>query len=362
MDLGYTLRFIIWMFLGGLLISRLSKRQRVRVLGEKRERWSTTAAILLVIPLIYWAANRPLNYGDSWPYYLSFQNAPSSFSEIGQYAERVQKDKGFYILSALIKCVIGNRYVAYFAIIAAIQLLCLGLIYRKYSRNYWLSIFLFVASTDYTSWLFNGVRQGLAAAVAFAAAGMVIRKKYTPAILLILLASRFHQSALLLIPIIFIVQGKAWNAKTNLVLVFAMLCVLFVGEFTTFLDDAMADTQYENVVSDWTGSNDDGTNALRVLVYAAPTIMAFMWRRKVRDADNQLINICVNMSIVSTGIYIVSMFTSGIFIGRLPIYMSLYNYILLPWEIRHFFKKDMRMFVSVALVGFYLLFFLYSYM
>lgn len=362
MDLGYTLRFIIWLFLGGLLISRLTKRQRIRVLGEKRERWTPTAAILLVIPLIYWCATRSLWIGDTGSYYNSFVAAPSSLSEISAYADTRPKDTTFYVFGALIKCIISENPRNYFAIIGALQLLCLMAVYRKYSRNYWLSIFLFVASTDYTAWMFNGMRQFLAAAITFTGAAFIFRKKYIPAILLIWFASLFHQSALLLIPVIFIVQGSAWNKRTNLVLLLSIVCILFVGEFTTFLDDAMQDTQYKNVVSDFTNSSDDGTNGLRVLVYAVPTIMAFIWQREVRDANNRMINICVNMSIVSTGVYIVSMFTSGIFLGRLPIYMSLYNYILLPWEIRHFFKKDMRMFATVALIGFYLLFFAYSYM
>lgn len=358
MDVGYSLRFIIWLFLGGLLISRLSTRQRIRVLGEKRERWSTGAAIALVIPLIYWAGTRDFWFADTWAYYTAFQNAPTSLSDIITYADSINKDRGYHLFGAVFKCLISNDATTYFIAVAAIQMLCLAFVYRKYSRNYWLSIFLFVVSTDYISWMFNGLRQFFAAALIFAALGLVVRRRYLPTILLILVASRFHQSALLMIPVIFIVQGKAWNVKTNLVLVFSVVCILFVGEFTTFLDDAMQETQYKNVVSDWTAGQDDGTNALRVLVYAVPTIMAFLWRKKVQEADNPLINVCVNMSIISTGIYIVSMFTSGIFIGRLPIYMSLYNYILLPWEIRHFFKKDMRMFITVALVGCYCVFFL----
>ncbi len=362
LTLDYVLQFIIWLFLGGMVISYLTKRQHVRILGKKRERWSLFAAILLVVPLIYWCATRSIWIGDTSGYYDKFNAAPTSIGEISDYANSFSKDNTFYAFSALIKCILGSDSQIYFAVIACIQLLTLAVIYRKYSRNYWLSIFLFVASTDYTAWMFNGMRQFLAAAISFAAAGLVFRKKYLPAMLVIYFASLFHQSALLLLPVIFLVQGEAWNRKTNLVLVFAMVCVLFVGEFTSFLDGAMADTQYKNVVSDFTNSEDDGTNALRVLVYAVPTILAFVYRRKVQEADNSMINVCVNMSIVSTGVYIVSMFTSGIFLGRLPIYMSLYNYILLPWEIRHFFKKDMRMFMTVALIGFYLMFFLYSYM
>ena len=49
-------------------------------------------------------------------------------------------------------------------------------------------------------------------------------------------------------------------------------------------------------------------------------------------------NFVANMSIVSTGLYIISMFTRGTSLLVVsPIYASLYNYILLPWEIDHMF-------------------------
>ena len=117
MDLGYSLRFIIWLFLGGLLISRLSTRQRIRVLGEKRERWSTTAAILLVIPLIYWCATRSLWVGDTSAYYDSFAKAPSSLAGISDYVDSYTKDKTFYAFGALIKCIFGSDARVYFGIV-----------------------------------------------------------------------------------------------------------------------------------------------------------------------------------------------------------------------------------------------------
>ncbi len=355
-------KFILWVFIGGLLISKLSTRRHIEVLGNKRERWRVSAAILFVIPLIYWCATRNRYFGDTGAYYNAFVKAPPSFSGLPAYLEFYSKDQWFYVLNVIIKLFIGERPRLYFAVIAAIQLLCITLIYRKYSRNLWLSIFLFVASTDYTGWMFNGTRQFFAACITFIALPLIVEKKYFFSILLMLLASRFHQSALLMLPVIFIVQGKAWNGKTILVALFTLIAVAFIDEFTGFLDSSLQDTQYENVVSDWTTGQDDGTNFLRVLVYSVPTILAFIWKGKLADTDNPLIHICVNMSIISTGIYIVSMFTSGIFIGRLPIYLSLYNYILLPWEIRHFFKKENRVLVTICTVVFYLLFYIYSYL
>lgn len=179
-------------------------------------------------------------------------------------------------------------------------------------------------------------------------------------IILILVASTVHQSALLLIPFIFIAQGKAWNKKTIIFIIAIIIIISFVGNFTNILDSMLEETQYKNVVLDWQESQDDGTNIFRVLVYAVPSILSLVGLRYIKEADNPLINLCTNMSIVAVGFYVISMFTSGIFIGRLPIYFSLYSYILLPWEIEHMLDEKSYKIVYALMIIFYLLFYLYS--
>lgn len=285
---------------------------------------------------------------------------PVSLGGIASYMATVKKDKGFYFVSAVIKCIVGNHVNIYFIVLAAIQAGVLIYVYRKYSSRYLVSFFLFIASTDYISWLFNGIRQFLAVTITFIGIKFILDKKYAKAIILILIASLMHQSALLVIPFIFIAQGKAWNKKTLLFMVAVIVIVAGIGQFTNVLDSMLAETQYKNVVSDWQSWNDNGTNALRVLVYAVPSVLSLIGLRFIRNEDDKVINLCTNMSIVSVGFYIVSMFTSGIFIGRLPIYFSLYSYILLPWEIDHMFTKRSARLIYVVMVVGYLGFYLYS--
>ena len=285
---------------------------------------------------------------------------PVSLGGMASYMATVKKDKGFYFVSAVIKCIVGNHVNIYFIVLAAIQAGVLIYVYRKYSSRYLVSFFLFIASTDYISWMFNGIRQFLAVTITFIGIKFILDKKYAKAIILILIASLMHQSALLVIPFIFIAQGKAWNKKTLLFMVAVIVIVAGIGQFTNVLDSMLAETQYKNVVSDWQSWNDNGTNALRVLVYAVPSVLSLIGLRFIRNEDDKVINLCTNMSIVSVGFYIVSMFTSGIFIGRLPIYFSLYSYILLPWEIDHMFTKRSARLIYVVMVVGYLGFYLYS--
>ena len=255
---------------------------------------------------------------------------------------------------------LGNNDVIYFLIIAVIQGLILIYIYRKYSTDYLLSVFLFIASTDYISWMFNGMRQFLAVTIIFAATTLMLERKWIPTIIVIILASTMHQSALLMLPVVVIAHGKAWNKKSILFLILTLIAVFFVNQFTEILDVVMQETQYASMVSDWTAWGDDGTNVLRVLVYSVPTILSFLGLKQIRYENDSVINFCTNMSIVSTGLYIVSMFTSGIFMGRLPIYASLYNYILLPWEIDHLFKKQSSKLMHMLAITAYIVFYCYQ--
>lgn len=328
--------------------------------GRQAERVTPWFAVIGVLPLVYFATVRGTEAGDTAMYMKTYAEMPDQLSGLNQYISTVQKDQGFYYVSALIKCLIGDNVTFYFFIIAAVQCFLVFKIFRKYTPAFVTAFFLFIASTDFFSWIFNGMRQFTAVAITVACFPFILKKKYISAIIGILIASLFHQSALLVIPFIFIVQGKAWNKKTIFFIAASVVAVLFIDRFTDILDTMLAETQYKNVVSDWQEWNDDGTSFLRVLVYSIPSLLSLVGIRYVRHKDDPVINICVNMSIVSMGFYIVSMFTSGIFIGRLPIYFSLYGYILLPWMIKHMFTEKSVKLVQLCMVAAYLVFYYYQ--
>ena len=142
------------------------------------------------------------------------------------------------------------------------------------------------------------------------------------------------------------------------ILIAVILAILYVDRFTDILETLLANTQYDDVVQQF--EYDDGTNLLRVLVYSVPPALALIGRKQIKKADNPIVNLSINMSIISMGIYIVSMFTSGIYIGRLPIYFSLYNYILLPWELDFLFTKRSSILLKIAMTSLYLIFCYYQ--
>ena len=137
-----------------------------------------------------------------------------------------------------------------------------------------------------------------------------------------------------------------------------IVSIIFIDRVSGFIVKSMEDTAYEGDISIFL--EDDGTNILRVLFYSVPTIASWLFREKIYAADDPLINVCTNLSIVAAGVYVFSYFTSGILVGALPIYFSLANYILIPWLIEELFNRESAILVRGGFVAVYSYFFYYQ--
>ena len=350
---------LLWIGLAALVGKGAQFKRAVLIEGVEEQRYLWLFAFIVFFPIIWMAGHRGY-FADTTNYIGGFIHSTGDLSKIGQILSDNSKDKGFSILVLILRSIIGIDYEVYLLVIALIQSIPLISVLRKYSCSYVLSVFFFVASTDYISWMYNGMRQFIAVTIIFAGATFFFKKKYIPAVLLIVFASFFHQSALIMIPVLFLVQGKAFNKKTIFFMIVVVGIIAFAGQFTNWMDSALSDTQYRNVVSDTREFNDDGTNPLRAAFYCIPAVIAFFGRKKIQNSESVIINVCANMSIVTAGLYIVSVVTSGIFIGRLPIYTGLFCYILLPWELEHIFPEKSKTFARIGIIILYLVFYYYQ--
>lgn len=349
---------LIYPFFMGVILYKMPKTKEP-IDGEYQVRWYWFTAMMMAFPLILWAAYRP-HVGDTSAYAQRFMNAPYAFSDIPAYMARRQKDKGFELMIAIFKCIGVPDYRTFFLILATFQMWCLVNTFRRYSPNYWISIFLFIMSTDYLSWMFNGIRQFTAVCMTFAAFRLLVERKYKRFGLVVLLAYTIHASALLMIPLAFIMQGKALNRKTLLTIVGTALCIPFIDRLTPIMEMLMSDTQYGDVMTNeiWTGDN--GTNIIRVLVYSVPALVVFFGYRYAVQSTDRVMNLCINASILTMAMYLVSAVTSGIYVGRLPIYTTFHSYMVLPWIIDEIFEKLSARLIKFIMVVCYLGFFYYQ--
>lgn len=350
---------LIWMFVGGGFLSFAIPKQRVQVLGKTEYRWRLIPALVLACPYAIWAMNRS-NFGDTEVYRKMFLEAPAAFSQISAYLSEHTKDQGFSVLMILIKSIIGNNDKIFFLLVAIFQIFCVVHFFRKYSTDFWLCMFMFVASTDYLSWMFNGIRQFTAVCIILLGFDFVLKKKYIPAILVVLLAATIHGSALLMLPIIFIIQGKAWNRRTLMMIAGVAVAVMFIDQFTSILDTMLTETQYSDLVTNEIWINDNGTNIFRVLFYSIPAILSLFGKRYVDKEQSLIAQSCVNCAICTSVIYALSAVSSGIYIGRIPIFVTLQGYASVPWLISHMFANKFARLIKIGLVIGFLAFFYYQ--
>ena len=88
--------------------------------------------------------------------------------------------------------------------------------------------------------------------------------------------------------------------------------------------------------------------------------MAIIGKKYVDDANNPVVNLSVNASVLSAIWYMAAGFSSGIYIGRLPIFVSLAGYIAMPWLIDNMFTKASARLVKMGMIVAYLIFFYYQ--
>lgn len=348
---------IIWVVVFGIISNMVAKSVCV---GEDRYECRTNLfmAILTFSFLIVLAGLRS-GMADTHTYIQSFQGLPNDILEMYETVSTYTKSKGFYFFAGLIKCFISEDYHVWLFILATINGLCVAVTLKEYSTDFATSALLFILTCSFT-WMFNGLKQFFAVTVIFAATGLLIKKKFIPYMLLILFMSTFHNTVLIFIPVYFIVQGEAWNKRTIIFIVFTIMAIIFADQFTDLFNDVMENTTYSESIKELS-KTDNGANIFRILVSSVPTIMAFIYRKRIKEISTPIIDLCINMSIMGTGIYIISkILSSGIMIGRLPIYFTMYNLILLPWLIKNIFDKNERRLIYYAMIVCYFAYFYYQ--
>lgn len=326
--------------------------------GYEQNQVGKAFAIIAFIPIIYFVIVAPSKYwGDFAVYLNNYKSFPIDFSQAKELISTESDSWLFYWFSFVIKKISGGNKFVYRLALALLQTLPIVYMLRKYSDNYLFSVYMFLVSAVPLAWMLNGVRQLCAAALIYGATHLYLEKKYIKTVLLILFATLFHQSAILMLPMVFICQGKAWNRKTLLCILGAIAFVVFFSSLSDSYDTVMSNAGYDMSIY----AGDDGVHPLRVLVNFVPVVLAFMSRRMVDDEDSDIINFCTNMSILTFGVYLVAMVTSGILVGRVPLYTSMYNFILLPYLLNRMFYGGMRTLMYTATIGLYFVYYWAQY-
>lgn len=175
-------------------------------------------SIFIILSTIRWER------GTDWkPYYENYTNN-NSFIE---FMEAIHFDKGYQFLNYGLKLIYSD-----YTFFLFFQSVVIGIIYyymlKKYSDNIFISLWLYFVY--YMGNLFF-VRSTLALAIILLSINYIIKQKKKTFLLLVLLASSIHYSALIFLPAYFIFNKIEFSKKQILFLLFlTILGILFLDE------------------------------------------------------------------------------------------------------------------------------------
>jgi transmembrane protein EpsG len=285
------------------------------------------------------------NIGDTFFYKYSYEINDFTWDYITS-----QKDIGFGILQMILKRYSEDPQILIFTTALVTNVLII-LVFYQYSRDIELSFYVYITGGLFLVSM-NGIRQVLAAALIFAATKFLIEGNWVKYFLVILFASSFHQSALVLIPIYFVVRYKAWSKATFILLFFSIVIVVGFGQFSSILFSAIGDTQYGHYANFAEG----GANVIRVAVDAVPLVIAYFGREKLRQIFPSS-DYIVNMALIGFVFMVIS--TQNWIFARFSIYFSLYQLVIISWIVKLFNERDQK-FIYYALIICYFIYYFYE--
>lgn len=326
------------MILSTYLLSLVS-----RIAKEKKRILISMFYTLLVAFILIIISGLRKSGGDTYFYIHSYNLLVQDRSSMA-----IDKDIGFSILSLLLTYISSNPQILLFTT-SLITHLSNIIIFNKYISYMEVEVFLYITS-GYFFTAMNGIRQCLAAALIFLSTRLLIDGKFKLYFISILLISTIHESALIMIPIYFIVRNEAWSRKIIIMILLSVIIVIGYDKVSIILFGVLENTQYGH----YSEFNEGGSSLIRTIVNMVPVFLAYIKRKELKEKWNES-SIFVNISIINLIFTAMSM-NNWIF-NRFTLYFQLYNFVLIPYMVKKCFDGKERRLIYIGVIFCYSIFF-----
>ena len=229
----------------------------------------------------------------------------------------------------------------------------------QYASPFEMGIGLFVL-TGYYSLSMNGMRQYLAAGFVLMGTKYLFSEKkadFFKFLIFVLIAWTFHSSALIMIPIYFIVRRPAWRPMMFLLVGATIVGTLLFDRFLPTFLSAIEDSDYGVYAHNgwFTAGVEGGSNFIRIVVLLVPLVLAYLWRERMSAVMGREWDILVNLSVFDLMFYILSLY-NWLF-ARLAIYTSLYVVVMLTHLISKGTSREDSRYMNAGVLALYAIYF-----
>lgn len=260
-----------------------------------------------------------------------------SFLDIIKYDFNIET--GYLIMNKVISLFTSNP-VYLFALMTLIILICFYYQFNKYSVSVWLSVLMFVtAGSFYAS--FNISRQIVAVAIIFMGSSFLYNRKMIKYFLVVIFASFFHITSLIMIPFYFIL-----NFRINLrnLLLFALGSAIIVYNFNSIVDFVQLFI-YDNYTENSYGMT--GQKITNSVIPIAFLLFSIYHVRKL-DSKNTMHRIWLNATIFYAVFNILGLQIE--MVERISRFFAPYALLLIPFIFSKMHNKYLRFIYMMILI------------
>lgn len=286
--------------------------------------------IAFILPLIFFTLMAALrkNVGDTYYYVHSFNLYPGGNNPVT--VEMFFTEMFLFFQNLIRNHTDDAQWLVAFSGIVAIPV-PIYILY-KYCYPFEYSIYLFVAY-GYLGGMMNGMRQYMAAAIVLCGTKYLFSLKKSDFIkyaIIIMLAWSMHNSALIMIPLYFVVRRKSFQLSSYLIVIGSVVATLAFETLLPSFLGAVEDTSYGQYANNgwFTSGEEGGSNFGRVILAAVPIVLAYMNQDRMKRLGH-IGDILVNYAFINAAILLIA--TNNWLFVRLTIYMMIYYMILLCW-------------------------------
>lgn len=323
-------------------LSRIMEK-RGKYIGSKYF-FILAAIIIILVPALR------NNIGDTYVYvsmYDQLGEAPTTLKGLMEI-----EDWGYTVFTLILYNISKNPQIMIFTTAAITQILYLKF-FRKHRSLMELEIFMYIASGYYLTTM-NGIRQALAAGFILFATKYIFEKKFVKYLIVILITSTIHGSAVIMIPLYFLTQMKPWTKKTFGIILIASIGFFGFYKFMPMLFGMLGETQYGHYEDVFLTGMEPGANIIRLFVALVPLVLSFYRRKELEKWKYS--RVFINMSIIN---FIFMMFSLHTWIfARFTMYFNLYNIVLIPYIIKTWGKGKERRLIYLGYILCYFVFFI----
>lgn len=291
--------------------------------------------------------------GTDYISYINIFNEASMYSLDTMLSTRIEV--GYVILNKLLAMIFTSPYVAIFVTSAIIVIFIFMGAHKliKNKNNLPYSILIFMLTLYPQS--FNMVRQAMAIAICFYAYSFLFERKPIKYILFILLATSFHSSAILCLPLYFLYSKKSDKKKLrNIVLIIFLIVILNFNIIIWLFNNVSIFSKYLAYLDVQIGS----INIVNLITVIPICLLLIIFYKALVAKDDRL-GLLIYFIFYAT---ILSQFASYImYFDRIALYFSVAAYIVYPSIIDISKNKETKYVVKFVIIGFYLYEFILKY-